>query len=95
MKKSKAPSYVTIAILSVITVFFWIIFSILRLLSAPTKISVPDEILTPLNPNLDLDTLNNLENRLFFTEAELGEGQIILPPIALEETITATESGEQ
>jgi len=95
MKKSKAPSYVTIAILSVITVLFWIVFSILRLLSAPAKINVPDEILVPINPALDLDTLNNLENRLFFTETELGEGQIILPPIAIEETITATESGEQ
>ncbi len=95
MKKSKAPSYVTIAILSVITVFFWIIFSVLRLLRAPTETKVPDEILSPLNPTLDLDTLNNLENRLFFTETELGEGQIVLPTIGIEETITATDSGEQ
>ena len=109
MKKRKAPVIVTIMTLTVITVVFWIIFGVFRLLKTPTVLKdVPEEIVSPLTPTLDIETLRGLENRLFFSDTEIGAGNIsavdFLPspePEDLEEILeeeigeeSSTESGE-
>lgn len=98
MKNIKAPSIVTIAILSVITIVFWIIFSVFRLLSTPTDIKVPEEILSPLNPTLDIGTLRSVEGKIFFSEGQIQEIPLIeIPEVIveeLEEVEVATEEAE-
>ena len=97
MKKPKQPSYMTLAILTVITVFFWIIFSVLRLLQKPVETKVPSEILEPISPTLDLETLDSLRSSEYYSDVEIGGGQIVLPSpeieIEEEETPVATEPG--
>jgi len=64
-------------ILSVVTVLFWIIFGVIRLLREPTEIkNVPEEIISPLTPTLDIGTLRKIENSLFFSDEEIGVGNI-------------------
>ena len=82
MKKNiKAPSLVTIATLTVITVVFWIVFSVLRLLEAPTEVRVSREALQALAPALDTETLQNLPNRLYFAPSQIGETTITFPQL--------------
>jgi len=86
VKNQKAPSLVTIGVLTLITVFFWIIFSVFRLLNTPTKVDVSAEILAPLSPTLDSQALEEINERLFFSDSEIGETQIT-------ETVQETEEG--
>ena len=76
MKNKKAPNLVTIGILTVITVFFWIIFSVFRLLSTPIKVDVSAEVLAPLSPTLDSQVLEGINEKIFFSDSEIGETQI-------------------
>ena len=105
MKKKKKPVIVTMMVLAVVAIVFWIVFGVIRLLKTPTILKdVPEEILSPLTPTLDVETLRNLENSLFFTETQIGEGNIsnidLLPEQEPEETVEeesaeteSTESG--
>lgn len=104
MKKQKTPSLVTIAILTLITVVFWIGFSVYRSLTIEPPEKVPAEILEPITATLDLETLGKLSARVFFEEYQLPETIIPQPvstpspaetPVATESAIQeATESGE-
>jgi hypothetical protein len=68
MKKTKLPSPVTLAILTLITVVFWISFGVLRILTAKPSPKVSAEILNPLTPTLDTETLNKIESGIFFEQ---------------------------
>lgn len=97
MKNQKAPNLVTIGILTVITVFFWIIFSVFRLLSTPTKVDVSAEVLAPLTPTLDSQILEGINEKLFFSDSEIGETQIteIVQEEAGEEESEGGDEGEE
>jgi len=106
MKDIKAPNIVIIGVLTVITIAFWIIYGIYKLLSNPQTVSVESQILEPLSPTLDRDSLSTLEQRVFFSEDEIGETTISFsspspspspevspsPSPSAEEESTATES---
>ena len=98
MKNIKTPSLVTIAILSVITVVFWTVFGIFSLLSTPTDIKVPEEVLNPINPTLDIATLRSVEGKTFFSESQILEAPIVEITEAIEEELeeveVATEEAE-
>jgi hypothetical protein len=99
MRKNKAPTSVTLAIFTTITVFAWIFFDIYRILRKTPVINVEPKILEPVNPNLDQSTLNKIGERKYFEESALNS----IVPTALptpEElpqptTAPATESAEQ
>lgn len=86
MKKNKAPSIVAIAVLTLITVVFWIFFSVLRLLSTKPAVSVPDEILAPINPTLDTNVLNSLQQRYYLEAGQIPEFQYSLTTVSEIET---------
>lgn len=67
MKNKKLPSIVILLILTAITAVFWISFSVYRVFTKPKPINIPGEVTAPINPSLDLDTLNEIERR--------GQGQ--------------------
>lgn len=76
MNNPKAPRLVTVAILTTITIVFWVFLSVYRVLTAKPEPNVPPEILAPLDPNLDTRTLQTLPDRVFFEE-----GQVAVPTL--------------
>lgn len=68
MRKLKVPSAVTISILTLITVVFWIIFSVARLLISKPPASISQEVLKPLSVELDKETLEGLQQRIDFSQ---------------------------
>jgi len=103
--KNKRPGLVNTLILTAITVAFWIVASVISAFKSPSEVKVPKEVLTPLNPNLDSATLNEVESRIYFSEDEIGESLILpstpepeatstpKPEASSEGTQTATGSG--
>lgn len=65
MKKDKLPGFVVLLILTAITSVFWIMFSVYRSFSKPTPTTVPPEILEPINPVLDTQTVETLKNKIY------------------------------
>ncbi|OGM11724.1 hypothetical protein A2Z22_04965 [Candidatus Woesebacteria bacterium RBG_16_34_12] len=89
MKKPRAPSLVTVAIMTTITIIFWVFFSVYRVLS--TKI-IPDTapgILEPILVDLDSNTLAQIDKRVYF---ERGSIQQFLLEITPFPTLNKVES---
>lgn len=63
VKNKKLPSVIVLMILTVITILFWISFSVYKVFTNNEPLSVPEKVIEPLNPNLDMRTLNEIENR--------------------------------
>jgi hypothetical protein len=94
MKKRRAPRLVTVAILTTLTVIFWIIYSLYDVLTSTPPVNVPPEILAPINPTLDKDALDSIQERVYFEE---NEAEIFIipqetptPQPEIEEEITPT-----
>jgi len=97
MKKTKRPNLITIGILSLVTILFWIGFSVYRVFTATAPIEVSEKTLSPLTPTLDTNTLEKVNQRTYFQEAEIPETLIIkseTAPIATGEAAQATEAAE-
>lgn len=91
MRKRKTPNLVTIAILTTITVVFWIFFSTYRVFTDKPSLDVPAEILEPVSPTLDTGLIDKIESRIFFKEGEVATQIQIASPTAMPaETPAAT-----
>jgi len=73
VKKSKVPSIVAVMILTVITISFWIVFSVVRVFRAEPTPSIPPEILNPLNPNYDKTVIDKIQERIYFDKEQVFE----------------------
>lgn len=93
-KKLKTPTLVTTAVLTLITVIFWVAFEVYRTLTTKPAPVVPAEIIAPLNPTLDEATLNKLKLRINLSDDEVGNLVAGTPvPVATEiPTPVASES---
>lgn len=80
MKKKNIPSIVTLAVLTVITVFTWIALDVYRALTSKPEPVVPQEILEPLDPTLDQLVLSELQQRGELSESEIGEVIVSITP---------------
>ncbi len=65
MKNNKLPSLIVLMILTVITVLFWISFSVYRTLTKTTEPPVGASVLAPIVPSLDTQTMDNVENKIY------------------------------
>ena len=91
MRKRKTPNLVTIAILTTITVVFWVFFSVYRVFTDEPSFNVPAEILEPVSPTLDTSLIDKIESRIFFSEGEVvTQIQIASPTATPAETPTAS-----
>ena len=102
MKKPPAPRLVTVAIFTTITVIFWIFFSVYTILTQTPDIKVPPELLEPIDPTLDIESLQDISRRVHFEESDIVSPVIIIltptpqpesspiPDESLELTPTAT-----
>jgi hypothetical protein len=82
MNKPKTPTIVTSAILTLITIFFWVGFEVYRSLTIKPAPSVPEKILAPLDPSLDTNSLNAIKDRAFLTDDQIGNIQASVIPSA-------------
>lgn len=85
--KPKAPPSVIIVLTSTITIALWIGLEIYRSVSVTPEPEIPQEVLEPLNPNLDEGALSLLPRRIKLSESEAG--QVIL--VQEEQTTTPEE----
>ena len=88
MKKTGKPFIVKLAILTVITSFVWTGFDVYRRLTTKPEPNVPAEILSPIIPELNQETLARLEKTIYLEGDELGDtlilssqGELISPDI--------------
>jgi hypothetical protein len=68
MGKNKLPNIIVILILTLVTVVTWISFSIYRALTEETSPSVPQNISEPIDPKLDVVTINKIKSGLFLNQ---------------------------
>ena len=96
MKNLKIPTFVTIVVLTTITMIFWAFFGVYRIFTKESPPEIPAEIIEPLDPNLDKNTLELLQGRIFFEESQIPEIPILTPTpeelISPEVTITPSAS---
>ncbi len=90
MKKLKPPRLVTVAILTTITIVFWVFYSLYGILTSDALQKVPPEILAPIDPTLDTEALDKLPGRIFFKEGEVEVFTAPLESVSSESTETQT-----
>jgi hypothetical protein len=71
MYKPKPPRLVTIAVITTVTVIFWVFFGLYQILTKKTEVDVPQVLLEEINPTLDTTTLNQIQSRLYFEEGQV------------------------
>lgn len=100
MKNIKAPKIVTIGILTLITIVFWVGFEIYRTFTQKPEAPVAENIITPLNPTLDQTVLSKIQERMYLDEGQIGQTVITaatptpLPTIAPTVAPTASASAQ-
>lgn len=94
MKKLKVPNIVTIMILTVITISFWIVFSVVRIFRTEPTPSIPPEILNPLNPNYDKTAVDKIQGRIYFDKEQVFETVQSSPSPTTGPTTSPTASPE-
>lgn len=65
MKNKKTPDIIVLIILTSVTLIFWTIVSIYNAYYTPAESNIDSNILAPLDPNLDLKTLQDIETRIY------------------------------
>ncbi|HJY98319.1 MAG TPA: hypothetical protein VJ227_01245 [Patescibacteria group bacterium] len=73
MRKKKLPSLVTVLVLTLVTALSWVGFSIYRAFTTESPPSVAEEILSPLTPTLDQETIQKIEGALYFNDSQIPE----------------------
>lgn len=71
MKKPKPPSIITVAIITTITIIFWIFFEVYQILTGPVDVEVPEKLLKPLNPTLNQEILSELKGKIDFQKDDV------------------------
>lgn len=71
--KTKLPSLVSILILTLVTTLAWVSFTVYRALTIKPAPVVPADISQPLSPTLDTETINSLQNKLYFDDSQVPE----------------------
>lgn len=64
MNRQKTPIAISMMILTLITIIFWVSFSIYKVFTTDTAEIVPEEITLPIDPKLDMDTIELIKNKL-------------------------------
>lgn len=93
MKKSKLPRPIVIVILSLITIVIWTTFEIYRSLTFTPLDDIPTQVTVPLNPELNLDALSSLSQKIHLTDSQIGAlpvTQTTIPPLAETASPSAT-----
>lgn len=92
----KGPNLVVFGIITTVTIFVWIGFEVYKILNPRTIESIPDSVLMPISPTLDLETLRKLEARRNFTDEQISPLKNFSPTPTLQksEESIATDSAQ-
>lgn len=71
-KKVKVPSLVTLAILTLFTVVFWVGFDLYHAFQNKPDPEVEPKVLEPINPVINQDALNQLQQTLLVSQSEIN-----------------------
>lgn len=95
LKVQKTPSAIIIMVMTTITTVLWVFFGVYRILVSEVPPVVSDEILAPINPELDTKTLAKLGEKVYFERGETKpfpvEGVVI--PDASPSAVIIEEEG--
>ncbi len=72
-KKPKPPSIVTLAVMTTITVVFWVFFSVYRVYMTKVPTNVSPEILKPISATLDPAALAQISQKVYFERGDVEE----------------------
>ncbi len=92
MKNTKQPGVVTLAVLTALTCILWVFFSVISVLSEKPTSTVSPEILEPIDPSLDLETLGKIRDSLVIDENDSESIEVIDTPNQVDEANQASES---
>ena len=67
-KRKKTPSLVIIIILTTLTIFSWIFYEVYGVIKSESPSNVPENILIPFSPIIDIDQIRSLNERLYFDD---------------------------
>lgn len=104
MRKKKTPALVNLAIYTTITIFLWMFFDIYRALKKEVVLDIDNKILEPVNPNLDKNLLDELDQSIYYDESLFENRpqatitpQVVETPVEENDISQASESasGEQ
>ncbi|EKE06363.1 MAG: hypothetical protein ACD_19C00016G0036 [uncultured bacterium] len=62
--QKKLPSIIILLILTLITILFWISFSIYSAFSNKPEPVVTEDVIKQLDPKLDIETINIIRNKI-------------------------------
>ena len=97
MKKPKPPSIVTLAVMTTITVVFWVFFSVYRVYMTKVPTNVSPEILKPISATLDTKALAQIGQKVYFERGDV-EGFLVqsgsISPILETREFGASPSSE-
>lgn len=94
--KKKLPAIVTTLILTVITSIFWVFFTAYRSVTSKPQPAVPAEIILPLNPKLDTNTIEEIKNKSFLeTIPDDRIDPVVETPISTQSAITEPVSSPE
>jgi len=89
--KTKTSPLTKLAILTALTTLSWVSFEIYQALSQKAPPNIPPQILAPLNPNLDTQSLDLIKSRIQPDESTLPLSSPLATPTPLP---TASPSEE-
>ncbi len=62
---NKLPNVINFMILTLVTLLIWLAFTVVRSFTSEADAVVPVEIVLPINPNLDTQTLDQMESKFY------------------------------
>ena len=65
MKNNKTPTVIILIILTSITIIFWVFIDIYYVFAKKTTATVSEQILLPVDPKLDTEVINQMEERIY------------------------------
>lgn len=78
--KNKTPKSVYILITTAATIILWIVFEVTRIFLIKPDVDVSEELLKPISPLIDAQTLDNINSRTFFEPGDIPK--LIVAPEA-------------
>lgn len=64
MNRKKLPNLIVLFILTLITILFWISFSIYQVFTKEVSPVVPKEIILQIDPKLDIETIKIMRSKI-------------------------------
>ena len=64
MNRKKLPNLIILFILTLITILFWISFSIYQVFTKEASPVVPEEIILQIDPKLDIETIKMMRSKI-------------------------------